>query len=76
MVTKHSIEKVSFEANYLTLEIDGKEISINLFKLSPKLYKANKTERELFKISPSGYGIHWPMIDEDISIEALLKISS
>jgi hypothetical protein len=44
-----------------------------LDKLSPKLFKANKMERELYKISPSGYGIHWPLIDENISIEAILK---
>ncbi|MBC7864216.1 MAG: DUF2442 domain-containing protein, partial [Bacteroidia bacterium] len=22
-----------------------------------------------------GYGIHWPLIDEDLSVDALLKIS-
>jgi hypothetical protein len=25
-------------------------------------------------MSPAGYGIHWPMIDEDISIDGLLGI--
>ncbi|MDZ4677207.1 MAG: DUF2442 domain-containing protein [Oligoflexia bacterium] len=25
-----------------------------------------------FKISPSGYGVHWPDIDEDISIKSFL----
>ncbi|NCA31098.1 MAG: DUF2442 domain-containing protein, partial [Chitinophagia bacterium] len=24
-------------------------------------------------ISPSNYGIHWPMIDEDISLNILLQ---
>jgi hypothetical protein len=73
MITIHNIEKVSFEANLMILQIDGKALILSLDKLSPKLFAANKIERELYKISPSGYGIHWPLIDEDISIEAILK---
>ena len=73
MIAIHNIEKVSFEANFITLQIDGEALILNLDKLSPKLFKATKIERELYKISPSGYGIHWPLIDEDISIEAILK---
>ncbi len=73
MIATHNIEKVSFEANMMTLQIDGKVLILNLDKLSPKLLKASKIEREQYKISPSGYGIHWPLIDEDISIEAILK---
>jgi hypothetical protein len=73
MIAIHNIEKVSFEANLMILQIDGKALTLNLDKLSPKLYNANKIERELYKISPSGYGIHWPLLDEDISIEAILK---
>lgn len=73
MIAIHNIEKVSFEANFITLQIDGEALILNLDKLSPKLFKANKMERELYKISPSGYGIRWPLIDEDISIEAILK---
>ncbi|GAB1449114.1 hypothetical protein MASR2M44_21370 [Bacteroidota bacterium] len=75
MIATHTIEKISFEANFMTLQIDGKEMILNLDKLSPKLVKANKIEREVYKISPSGYGIHWPLIDEDISIAAILKNS-
>ena len=57
----------------MTLQMDGEALILHLDKLSPKLLKANKIEREGYKISPSGYGIHWPLIDEDISIEAMLK---
>jgi hypothetical protein len=74
MIAIRNIEKVSFEDNFMILRIDGKEIKLKLKDLSSKLYNANKIERELYKISPSGYGIHWPLIDEDISIEAILKV--
>ena len=73
MIAIHNIKKVSFDGNFITLQIDGEALKLNLDKLAPKLFKANKMEREIYKISPSGYGIHWPLIDEDISIEAILK---
>ena len=38
------------------------------------LEKASDEERNNFEISPSGYGIHWPLLDEDISIDGLLGI--
>jgi hypothetical protein len=25
------------------------------------------------EVSPSGYGLHWPLIDEDLAITPLLK---
>jgi hypothetical protein len=25
-------------------------------------------------VSPSGYGVHWPLLDEDIAIDGLLGI--
>ncbi|MFZ4524578.1 MAG: DUF2442 domain-containing protein [Chlorobium sp.] len=38
--------------------------------------QASETKRKTFEVSPSGYGIHWPLLDEDISIDALLGIVS
>lgn len=73
MIATHNIEKVSFETNFMSLQIDGKVLILDLTKLSSRLLNASKIERELYKISPSGYGIHWPLLDEDISIEAILK---
>jgi hypothetical protein len=26
-----------------------------------------------FEVSPSGYGIHWPELDEDLSIDGMIK---
>jgi hypothetical protein len=34
---------------------------------------ASQSQRQLFEVSPSGYGIHWPEIDEDLAITPLLK---
>lgn len=38
----------------------------------PKLANATKKQLENFKISPSGYGIHWPDLDEDLSVLGFL----
>ena len=75
MIATHTIEKISFEQNSINLYIDGKEIKILFDNVSQKLKKANDLERNFYKISPSGYGIHWPLIDEDLSVDAILKIA-
>ena len=45
-----------------------------LSEISLALRKASVEERNMYEISPSGYGIHWPLIDEDLSIDGLLGI--
>ncbi len=74
MKKTHKIENVSLTKDKLNLKIDGKEYSFKLSDISKKLTKASQAEKDQFKISPSGYGIHWPLIDEDLSIDGLLGI--
>ncbi|MDO9263569.1 MAG: DUF2442 domain-containing protein [Desulfosalsimonadaceae bacterium] len=52
--------------------MDGQTKRFNLKEVSPLLEKATEIERKTFEVSPSGYGIHWPLLDEDISIDGLL----
>ncbi len=73
MVTARKIQSVSFENDSMSLMVDGKQIKVLLETISPRLKNANEIQRNFYKISPSGYGIHWPLIDEDISIEAIFK---
>ena len=68
-----NIQGIHFRKDRLILIVDEKEYRFKLEDISPKLRKAGKKERELFEISPSGYGIHWPLLDEDLSVEALIK---
>ena len=69
----HKVQKITFSGSQMRLKVDGKEVVVNLTKTSQRLLKATKKEREEYKVSPSGYGIHWSLIDEDLSIEALLN---
>ena len=51
---------------------DGREISIPT-SWFPRLANAKQSQLKKFVISPGGYGIHWPDIDEDISIKAFIS---
>ena len=70
----HDIQHLKFDKGKLILKIDGKEIVFRLSNISKKLAKASDVERNKYEISASGYGIHWPLIDEDLSIDGLLGI--
>jgi hypothetical protein len=58
----------------MEIVIDGKKYSFPLKNISLALYRASRIEREAFRIDKYGYGIHWPLIDEDLSIDGLLGI--
>ncbi|MDS3860186.1 DUF2442 domain-containing protein [Thermosynechococcaceae cyanobacterium BACA0444] len=55
--------------------IDNQVARIPICEISPRLAQAGQQERSIYQVSPAGYGIHWPLIDEDLSIEGLLKIA-
>ncbi len=73
MTITHQIDEVKFIDNMLMLLVDGKAYNFELNKISVKLLAASDWQRNLYTISPSGYGIHWTMLDEDLSIDGLLK---
>ncbi len=73
MIATHKIEAISFEQDQICLKIDGQLIKLPLSRISKKLESASSIQRNLYTVSPSGYGIHWPLIDEDLSVDAILK---
>ncbi len=73
-IKKHNINNINFNGNYLIMEIDSKNYLFDISSISESLTKATIQEKKFFNISPSGYGIHWPAIDEDLSIEGLLSL--
>jgi hypothetical protein len=61
---------VSDEA--LTVELnDGRTLSVPL-SWYPRLWHATPEERNRWRFIGNGLGVHWPDLDEDISIEGLL----
>jgi len=51
---------------------DGRSISVPL-AWYPLLLHATPQERDNWEIAGAGFGIHWPDIDEDLSVEGLLR---
>jgi len=73
VAAENKIQKIYFDNDFIYIEIEGQTIKKNLESLSSKLKSATALQRNSFKISPSGYGIHWYLIDEDLSVAAMLK---
>lgn len=72
----HNIKNITFVKDDLILEVDSKEYNFRLIDISQKLADASPEEREKYEISPAGYGIHWPLIDEDLSIDGLIALKN
>jgi hypothetical protein len=63
---------VRFEGAHLVVELrDGRRIATPL-KWYPRLRDATVAQRENWVIDGAGYGIHWPDVDEDLSVEGML----
>ena len=66
-------EAVRLSANSLTVDLaDGRSITVPL-AWYPRLAAATAAERGNWRLIGRGEGIHWPDLDEDISVDNLLR---
>ena len=70
----HNVKNISFDCDFMLLTVDGKDYRIDLKKNSKKLTRATLAQKQDFEVSPSGYGIHWPELDEDLSVDGLIGV--
>lgn len=67
-----AIINLSFKKDIMDVVLsDGRILSVPL-AWYPRLAKAKSAQLKKFEISPSGYGVHWPAIDEDLSVQGFL----
>ena len=52
--------------------VDGRRVSVPLVWF-PRLASATVEQLENYELLGDGEGIHWPEIDEDLSIDGLLR---
>ncbi len=52
--------------------IDGRKVTVPLLWF-PSLSNARKSQLENYELLGDGEGIHWPKIDEDLSVAGLLR---
>lgn len=71
----HNVESVGFEGASLVLRVDGKVFRVAVTAVSERLTQASEAARRNYRISPSGYGIHWPELDEDLSVDGLIRVA-
>ena len=65
-------EDVAVTEDTLQVELsDGRTISVPL-AWYPRLVQADKEESDRWELIGEGQGIHWPDLDEDISVEGLI----
>jgi len=75
MSKQHEVESLIFDEDWMTLGVAGQVYRLPLAQVSARLANASETDRNIYRIAPSGYGIHWPTLDEDLAINGLLKFA-
>jgi hypothetical protein len=68
----HNVQMIDFEGTKMILKVDGQVYRVDLPAISSRLANAKDAVRHSYSISPSGYGVHWPEIDEDLTIDGLI----
>jgi len=58
----------------LVVLADGRELAAPLAWF-PRLLEADAGQRQHWRLIGHGHGIHWPDVDEDISVASLLRVS-
>jgi hypothetical protein len=67
------VKDVRFTEDSLVVDLaDGRTISVPI-AWYPRLFSATPEQRGNWQLSGAGYGIHWPDVDEDLSVEGLLR---
>ncbi|ACF14405.1 conserved hypothetical protein [Chloroherpeton thalassium ATCC 35110] len=78
----NSLAIVEREAAASNVEVTEDELIVSLFdgrRISvpitwyPRLFHGTVEERSTYELMGRGTGIHWPLLDEDISVSGLLK---
>ena|SRR5712692_1630416 len=68
--------KIAVTEDYLWMQLeDGRRIEVPLAWF-PRLVGATDEQRRNWRLIGRGVGIHWPDIDEDVSVENLLGVGS
>jgi hypothetical protein len=75
MDKRYNVSNIDFNGELMILSVDEKTYQIPIAQASKRLAQATDIERKLYRISPSGYGIHWSAIDEDLTTKGLIKLA-
>jgi len=67
------VKDVRVDEGTLSVDLmDGRTIIVPLFWF-PRLSNATPAQRSHWEVGGAGFGIHWPDVDEDLSVQGLLR---
>jgi len=69
-----AVDVTVLDDHILVVLADGRELAAPLAWF-PKLADATAEQRRNWRLIGRGHGIHWPDVDEDISIASLLRMA-
>ncbi len=67
-----AIDAKVMDDRLIVILADGRELAAPLAWF-PRLLEASDDQRRNWRLIGGGHGIHWPDVDEDISVASLLK---
>ncbi|MFA4967143.1 MAG: DUF2442 domain-containing protein [Candidatus Margulisiibacteriota bacterium] len=69
---KASAVKITNQELIVSL-VDGREVKVPLVWF-PRLIRATASQRNNYRLIGNGIGIHWPKLDEDLSVAGILAV--
>ncbi len=67
------IKSVGFGLDRLFIELSTSRVLVVPYTYTKRLAQATKEELKEYRLIGGGRGIHFPLIDEDISIEGIIR---
>jgi len=69
----YDISDVALSGHILFFKVNGSSITCDLANVSDVLAKASKEQVANMVVDPVGVGFHWPVLDEDLSVNGILR---
>jgi hypothetical protein len=70
----HKVDDIVVKGTHLHIVVDGDAYDIDLVAQSARLRRGTEAKLKNIEVSPSGYGLYWPELDEDLSIDGLIGV--
>jgi hypothetical protein len=67
------ISQVVLKGHLLSFRVNGIPVICDLAKVSDVLAKATTEQVANMVVDPIGVGFHWPALDEDLSVNGMLR---
>ncbi len=66
------VDSIHFEKDALVVKLIDRRVISTPLAWYPRLYHGSTKERENYRLIGNGFGIHWPDLEEDVSVSGLI----